>query len=169
MANNTVLMCLCRLCVQTFVTLSKCRINSKWVIANRSEVKQKKTFFFLSRIDKKCLSAFTIDNIMTTARKSNIRKKRKDTKDEKKKNISQEIQILQRFHLFYKSRKCWLSFWKSAMAKVWKLHMKKLPPKSLNHVRKCMWPVSFALLLLLRQIHTILLSMSFGLPSIERV
>lgn len=132
MANNTVLMCLLRLCVHTFVTLSKCRINGKWVIANRSS-EEKETAFSryssTSRIDKKCLSAFAIDNIMTTARKSNIRQ-RKDTRDEKSKESRKKSKYCSDF-IFSKSRKCCdCHFENLPWRKVWKLHMKKLPANS---------------------------------------
>lgn len=130
------------MCTHAFVTLSKCRINSKWVIANR------RTFFstLTSRqveIDKKRLSAFTIENIMTTARKSNIRR-RKDTRQEKKERISQEISKFAAISFIRKvaSVECCDCRYENLPwhGMVWKLHVKKTSANSLNHVQNACGP-----------------------------
>lgn len=121
---------------------------------SKSKRSEENVFFFryfqTSRIDKRCLSAFTIESIMTTARKSNIRK-RKDTRDVKKKirkkrkHFARNPNMAAISFILKVASVEWLPtvMLKICHGKSMKTSYERNFHRTLNHVRKCMWPCQF--------------------------
>lgn len=144
-------LCVC-LCVHTFVTLSKCRINSKWMIANRSEEKENGVFS-LQVESIRNVWVLLLSHVWWQLHKDQTSEKGRIKRQENEKKTFARNPNIAAISFIWKSRKCWIVatvILKICHGKSMKTSYEEtLPNNSESRPKMCMWPVSFALSLLL--------------------